>query len=51
MTKLTLRLLVLAAVLALLASFCGGWKWKKGSSTTTEPVAYVVAQAEGWTWE
>jgi hypothetical protein len=51
MLKLTLKLVVLAAVLALLAAFLGGWKWGSPSPKASQPGVHLVADDEGWTWD
>jgi hypothetical protein len=45
--RLTLKLLVLLAVLVSLAAVGAGWKWH--GSQTGSPLAAPVA--DGWTWE
>jgi hypothetical protein len=50
MLKLTLKLVLLAAVLAVLASFLGGWKWGSASATS-QPDVHLIADADGWTWD
>jgi len=51
--KSTLKLFLLVALLVLLASFYGGWKWGKEPKKTSEPAAAVLAGGapSGWSWD
>jgi hypothetical protein len=53
MTKRTLKLLVLAVALALLAAFCGGWKWRVAVHPKNFGTTHVAASIspDGWTWD
>ena len=39
MTKLTLKLIILATVLALIAALLGGWKWHNPAPTVSPSAA------------
>lgn len=51
--KSTLNLFLLVALLALLASFCAGWKWGKEPTKTSGPAAALLAASapSGWSWD
>jgi hypothetical protein len=45
--KLTLKLLILTAILVAVAGLCGGWKWGAASNHTAAAGVYAPADANG----